>query len=185
MDVRGNLEPAVFANLFISAVAIHGYTTVLLSPDARQYYIDMGWSLPRAANANSSFNHAFIEPVKIVSSLLLGGPVERQLITFGDKFVSASGVYISWSPPLPSDGGCSPLPSTTPDLSDKVVILPSGGCSIVQKLKNVAVHSVKYILADEDSEKRTSGDGTYGLLVDFVRDFSPPIVLLFSGGASA
>jgi hypothetical protein len=47
------------------------------------------------------------------------------------------------------DDACDPLPETTPDLSDKVVIIRRGTCPLVQKLANAAAKGANFSLIYE------------------------------------
>lgn len=45
-----------------------------------------------------------------------------------------------------ADDGCSPLPDSTPDLSNYIVLVRRGTCTFVQKAQNVAAKGAKYLL---------------------------------------
>ncbi|KAF1966774.1 putative minor extracellular protease vpr [Bimuria novae-zelandiae CBS 107.79] len=45
---------------------------------------------------------------------------------------------------------CNPLPDDTPDLSTRVVLIRSGGCSVYNKLDNVAAFNASYVLIYSD-----------------------------------
>lgn len=47
------------------------------------------------------------------------------------------------------DDACNPLPDSTPDLSDKVVIIRRGTCTFAQKLENAAAKGAKVALIYE------------------------------------
>ncbi|CUA68407.1 Minor extracellular protease vpr [Rhizoctonia solani] len=50
-------------------------------------------------------------------------------------------------PSIPNDA-CNPLPTSTPDLSDKLVLIHRGNCTFVTKFGNAAAYGAKYFFAD-------------------------------------
>ncbi|KAK0631138.1 peptidase S8/S53 domain-containing protein [Bombardia bombarda] len=42
--------------------------------------------------------------------------------------------------------GCDPLPASTPDLSNKIVLIRRGTCTFVQKITNAAAKGAKYVM---------------------------------------
>lgn len=52
-------------------------------------------------------------------------------------FPSASRIYFTSTDPNVPNDACSPLPASTPNLSDKVVIVRRGTCDFTVKLANV------------------------------------------------
>lgn len=55
-------------------------------------------------------------------------------------------LYILSLNPSIGDDGCKPLPSSTPDLSNRIVLIRNGGCDIDNKLSNVLKAHAKNIL---------------------------------------
>ncbi|EUC41893.1 hypothetical protein COCMIDRAFT_104952 [Bipolaris oryzae ATCC 44560] len=54
-----------------------------------------------------------------------------------------------WTPSFntsEADQGCNPFPSTTPDLSEKVVLIRRGTCFFDDKVQNAVAHGAKYIV---------------------------------------
>lgn len=45
-----------------------------------------------------------------------------------------------------TDDACKPLPTSTPDLSNFVVLIKRGTCAFTQKLDNAAAHGMKQAL---------------------------------------
>jgi hypothetical protein len=138
-----------------------------LKTEGRQILKEWGVILPRATSADG----AFIQPA--MASVLGIGLIPLNFVTIGNGNVTSGGMYKTWTPSLLSGGGCSPLPSTTPDLSNKIVILPSAsGCAFVQKIQNAAAHGANYVLTDfnVNVNKRAS---SYDLLLDLLRMIGP------------
>lgn len=55
-------------------------------------------------------------------------------------------LYATSLDPTTGTDACAPLPSTTPDLSNYVVLIRRGGCAFTQKLDNAAAKGGKYFL---------------------------------------
>ncbi|EPQ31023.1 uncharacterized protein PFL1_01212 [Pseudozyma flocculosa PF-1] len=77
----------------------------------------------------------------------------KDAITYlvGSPFTFASGakpqleVYATSTDPEIKDDGCAPLPDSTPDLSNKVVVVGRGTCPFATKFTNVAAKGAKYV----------------------------------------
>ncbi|KAG8724913.1 hypothetical protein FRC09_012078 [Ceratobasidium sp. 395] len=52
-----------------------------------------------------------------------------------------------------ADDACNPLPATTPDLSNKLVIIRDGTCAFVSKLDNAAKFGAKYFLIYDNKDQ--------------------------------
>jgi hypothetical protein len=153
--------------LAVEATPLH--ILLELTTEGRQILKEGSVILPRATSANG----AFIQPA--MASVLGIGLIPLNFVTIGNGNVTSGGMYKTWTPSLLSGGGCSPLPSTTPDLSNKIVILPSAsGCAFVQKVQNAAAHGASYVLTDfnvnVNVNKRAS---SYDLLLDLLRMIGP------------
>ncbi|SNX87259.1 related to subtilisin-like serine protease [Melanopsichium pennsylvanicum] len=66
--------------------------------------------------------------------------------TFADGQSKTLEVYATSSSLTITDDACSPLPDSTPDLSNKVVLVGRGTCLFVTKLANVAAKGAKYVI---------------------------------------
>ncbi|CEL53477.1 Minor extracellular protease vpr OS=Bacillus subtilis (strain 168) GN=vpr PE=1 SV=1 [Rhizoctonia solani AG-1 IB] len=59
-----------------------------------------------------------------------------------------------------ADDACNPLPATTPDLSNKLVIIRRGTCTFVSKLDNAAKFGAKYFLIYDNKDQTLSSIAT-------------------------
>ncbi|PWN52630.1 subtilisin-like protein [Violaceomyces palustris] len=77
---------------------------------------------------------------------------EKQYVTYlvGQVFQfngsSTLEVYATSTDPEVKDDACQPLPDSTPDLSNKVVVVGRGTCPFQTKFANVAAKGAKYVL---------------------------------------
>lgn len=55
-------------------------------------------------------------------------------------------IYATTTDLTKADDACDPLPASTPDLSDKVVLIRRGSCTFAQKLDNAAAKGAKVFL---------------------------------------
>ncbi|CAE6379771.1 unnamed protein product [Rhizoctonia solani] len=55
-------------------------------------------------------------------------------------------------PSIPNDA-CNPLPTNTPDLSDKLVLIHRGNCTFVTKFGNAAAYGAKYFLVYDNRDE--------------------------------
>lgn len=74
-------------------------------------------------------------------TLLQGSP-----FTFADGQSKVLEVYATSSSLTVTDDACSPLPDSTPDLSNKVVLIGRGTCLFATKFANAAAKGAKYVL---------------------------------------
>lgn len=82
---------------------------------------------------NATVHGATHDPISYLSAIPL--PVNGSLA-----------VYATSTDPSTETDACDPLPDSTPDLSDKVVIVRRGTCAFTQKLQNVADKGGKVVL---------------------------------------
>ncbi|KAG8743915.1 hypothetical protein FRC12_014922, partial [Ceratobasidium sp. 428] len=59
-----------------------------------------------------------------------------------------------------ADDACNPLPATTPDLTNKLVIIRRGTCTFVSKLDNAAKFGAKYFLIYDNKDQALSSIST-------------------------
>ncbi|KEP46652.1 minor extracellular protease vpr protein [Rhizoctonia solani 123E] len=62
-------------------------------------------------------------------------------------------IYATSNDPTITDDACNPLPSNTPDLSDKLVLIRRGTCSFVTKLDNAAAAGARYFLIYDNQDQ--------------------------------
>ncbi|KAG8754498.1 hypothetical protein FRC11_006619, partial [Ceratobasidium sp. 423] len=62
-------------------------------------------------------------------------------------------IYAISQDPTVADDACNPLPDSTPDLSDFVVLIRRGSCTFVQKVTNAAAKSAKYFLIYDNTDQ--------------------------------
>ena len=74
-------------------------------------------------------------------TILKGSP-----FTFAEGQSKILEVYETSSSLTITDDACEPLPDSTPDLSNKVVLVGRGTCTFVTKFNNVAAKGAKYVL---------------------------------------
>ncbi|QRV79003.1 pyrolysin [Ceratobasidium sp. AG-Ba] len=76
---------------------------------------------------------------------------------------SGLGLYATSSDTTVADDACNPLPATTPDLTNKLVIIRRGTCTFVSKLDNAAKFGAKYFLIydNKDQTLSTVSTGNY------------------------
>ncbi|QRV93660.1 pyrolysin [Ceratobasidium sp. AG-Ba] len=76
---------------------------------------------------------------------------------------SGLGLYATSSDTTVADDACNPLPATTPDLTNKLVIIRRGTCTFVSKLDNAAKFGAKYFLVydNKDQTLSTISTGNY------------------------
>ncbi|CAE6448675.1 unnamed protein product [Rhizoctonia solani] len=65
-------------------------------------------------------------------------------------------IYATSNDPAISNDACSPLPSNTPNLSDKLVLIRRGTCNYVTKFSNAAAFGAKYFLVYDNQDQPLS-----------------------------
>lgn len=89
-----------------------------------------------------------------ISAAIVPNTLDRKTVTVlkGSPFTFADGqsktleVYPTSSSLTVTDDACSPLPDSTPDLSNKVVLVGRGTCLFATKFQNIAAKGGKYVL---------------------------------------
>ncbi|KAJ1301871.1 hypothetical protein OPQ81_009098 [Rhizoctonia solani] len=61
-------------------------------------------------------------------------------------------IYATSQDPTIGDDACNPLPNTTPDLSNRVVLIRRGTCTFLQKANNAAAKGAKYFLIYDNKD---------------------------------
>ncbi|KAG8738765.1 hypothetical protein FRC10_006482 [Ceratobasidium sp. 414] len=69
-------------------------------------------------------------------------------------------LYATSSDTAATADACNPLPDTTPDLSNKLVIIRRGTCTFVSKLDNAAKFGGRYFLIYDNKDQALSGIST-------------------------
>ncbi|QRW22547.1 pyrolysin [Rhizoctonia solani] len=69
-------------------------------------------------------------------------------------------LYATSSDTTVADDACNPLPATTPDLSNRLVIIRRGTCTFVSKLDNAAKFGAKYFLIYDNKDQTLSSIST-------------------------
>ncbi|CAE6418377.1 unnamed protein product [Rhizoctonia solani] len=62
-------------------------------------------------------------------------------------------IYATSNDPAVPDDACNPLPTNTPDLSSKLVLIRRGNCTFVTKFSNAAAHGAKYFLVYDNLDQ--------------------------------
>ncbi|KAG9127745.1 hypothetical protein FRC07_010197 [Ceratobasidium sp. 392] len=70
------------------------------------------------------------------------------------------GLYATSTDVTVANDACDPLPATTPDLSNKLVIIRRGTCTFVAKLDNAAKFGAKYFLIYDNKDQALSSIST-------------------------
>ncbi|SPO23644.1 related to subtilisin-like serine protease [Ustilago trichophora] len=89
-----------------------------------------------------------------ITADIVPNTLDRKNVTYlkGSPFTFADGqskileVYPTSSSLTVTDDACSPLPDSTPDLSNKVVLVGRGTCLFATKFANVAAKGAKYVI---------------------------------------
>ncbi|KAH4605240.1 hypothetical protein HBI70_057410 [Parastagonospora nodorum] len=77
------------------------------------------------------------------------GQVQDFRYAVGEPAKWVRGKLPLWTPssnPSGANVGCTPFPDTTPDLSEKIVIMRRGGCGFGDKLQNAIDKGAKYVM---------------------------------------
>jgi hypothetical protein len=96
-------------------------------------------------------------------------PVQVHLVTVGGPPPAHQLSLGAFSPAGLPGKGCSPFPSTTPDLSNTIVVLSAGDCSFAQKVQNARAHSAQYFLTDETAKNISSFEEIRAFLHEIIR----------------
>ncbi|KAG8734128.1 hypothetical protein FRC11_011391 [Ceratobasidium sp. 423] len=93
-----------------------------------------------------------------VITLSIGGPDGWTEAVSGvalEKLAIPDGlsIYATSQDPTIADDACNPLPDTTPDLSNYVVLIRRGTCTFVSKADNAAAKGAKYFLISDNKDQ--------------------------------
>ncbi|PSN72515.1 subtilase [Corynespora cassiicola Philippines] len=100
--------------------------------------------------AIASYDNSIYPILLVPSSFRVNGGDSKPFGYTSGSPRSWAGVELPlWAPSFNSTEngqGCTELPDGTPDLSDKVILIRRGGCTIAKKVQNVADKGARYIL---------------------------------------
>jgi hypothetical protein len=89
-----------------------------------------------------------------LQTAIVSGPVSHAPIPYDSLFpLPINGtheVYATSKSSTETADACNPLPTTTPNLADKIVLIRRGSCTFVTKLANAAAFGAKYFLIDNN-----------------------------------
>ncbi|KAH9484870.1 Minor extracellular protease vpr [Psilocybe cubensis] len=108
------------------------------------------WYSSSPGNAHDAISVASIENTVVpLQTATVHGVTHDPITYFATLPFAVDGilpVYATSNDTTIADDACTRLPDSTPDLSDKIVIVRRGTCSFVQKLNNIAAKGAKVAL---------------------------------------
>ncbi|KAI0088139.1 subtilisin-like protease [Irpex rosettiformis] len=108
------------------------------------------WAASSPASGAHVFSIASVDNIKIPAQNATVHGVTHDPIVYLSTFpLNATGeypIYATSTDTTKANDACDPLPDSTPDLSDKVVLIRRGTCTFAQKLGNAAAKGGKVFL---------------------------------------